>query len=101
MPPWAFQYFANALTASTLPWNRPGASGEPTSAMPWIVISVGVTPTSLASSAPLHPADDAAVVVVASLVPDVPLRPHAAATRTRTTTSATKDLDVLAPMVGL
>ena len=39
MPPLALTYSANALTASTLPWNRPGASGEPMSAITSMVIS--------------------------------------------------------------
>src|SRR5437660_12353954 len=40
--------------ASTLPWKSPGASGEPTSAVTATVMSVGVTPMSLAWSVALH-----------------------------------------------
>src|SRR6516164_8560578 len=39
--------------ASKLPWNRPGASGEPTSAMTSTLIVVGVIPTSVACSVTL------------------------------------------------
>src|SRR5262252_5850182 len=48
-------YFAHACTASTEPWNRPGASELPVSAITPMWISVGVTPTSLAVSASLPP----------------------------------------------
>src|SRR5258708_35376481 len=36
--------------ASRLPWNRPGASAEPTSAIVSTVMSVGVMPASVACS---------------------------------------------------
>src|SRR5437870_3853699 len=99
MPPWAFQYLANALTASTLPWNRPGASGDPTSAITWMVMSVAVTPTSLAWSVPWQADEVAAVVAVVSLVPDEPLRPQPAATSA--TARTTKYLDVFPRIPGL
>src|SRR3954468_12701677 len=58
------------------PWNRPGDRGEPTSAMTVTLMSVGVTPTSLASnvlplqaSAALLPVDDVAPRPSSPLLP--------------------------------
>src|SRR5437879_7004661 len=81
MPPLAFQYLANAFRASTLPWNRPGASGDPTSAITVTLMSVAVTPTSVSFSASdLHlSVAPAAVVLVPDallLLFDLSLRPH-------------------------
>ena len=57
MPPLALMYFGEALTASMLPWNSPGASGEPVSAITWTVMVSAVTPVSVASSVtPSHAA---------------------------------------------
>ena len=47
-PPLALMYSAHALTASTEPWNKPGRSDEPVSAITLTVIVVGLTPTSVA-----------------------------------------------------
>src|ERR1700680_2471009 len=52
-----------------LPWNRPGASGEPTSAMTSMVMSVEVTPPSVACSGVVH--WFGAVVDVAAAAPVV------------------------------
>src|SRR5579862_786237 len=54
--------------ASRLPWNRPGASGEPTSAITSMVMSVGVMPTSVACSVTLAHGLGAAVVALAAAV---------------------------------
>ena len=63
-PPVAFTCFANPSMASMLPWNGPGASGDPTSADTWILIVSGVTPTSVASSgAPSSPPAAGAAVL--------------------------------------
>ena len=67
-----------------MPWNRPGASGEPVSAITWMVIVSAVTPVSVASNVtPSHLALAAAVVAVpppsGSAALSEPLRPHAAA----------------------
>ena len=48
-PPLALMYSAKPLTASMLPWNRPGARGEPVSAITVTVMVSAVTPTSVAS----------------------------------------------------
>ena len=50
MPPLALMYFSKPFIASTLPWNRPGASGEPVSAITWTVMVSAVTPVSVASN---------------------------------------------------
>src|SRR6516164_9567078 len=49
--------------ASMFPWNRPGASGDPTSAMTSTVMSVGVTPTSVACRVVLPHWEDEFVAV--------------------------------------
>ena len=49
-PPLALMYSAHAFTPSTEPWNKPGRSDEPVSAITLTVIVVGLTPTSLAVS---------------------------------------------------
>ena len=48
MPPFALTYLPKARSASWLPWNRPGATDAPTSAITSIVILSAVTPTSVA-----------------------------------------------------
>ena len=92
-----------------LPWNRPGASGDPTSAITSMVIVVGVMPTSVACNGTLHglaavvgvPAAavvaDAAALVVAGWL--VPLREHAAAARAMTASTASHvDLRIWPPL---
>jgi hypothetical protein len=60
------------LTASIEPWNTPGASGEPVSAITRIVMSSGVTPTSVACSGSLLHLSAAVVAVVAATVVSLP-----------------------------
>ena len=48
-PPSAFTWSAHALIPSIEPWNKPGDSGEPTSAMTSTVMVSEVIPTSVAS----------------------------------------------------
>jgi hypothetical protein len=66
-PPLALTVLAQACTPSIEPWNNPGASGEPTSAITSIVMSFGVMPTSVACKGSLahFAAMSAAVVSVA------------------------------------
>ncbi len=54
----------HALTASIEPWNRPGANGEPVSAITKIVIASAVTPVSVACSGSEAHLSAAADVVV-------------------------------------
>src|SRR5579862_2024964 len=83
--------------ASKFPWNRPGASGEPTSAITSTVISVGVIPTSVDCRVTPEHGLGAAVVALADAVvagADVAggllelLREQAAATRHAATSAA-------------
>ena len=92
-PPLALMYFAHALTPSTEPWNRPGRSGEPVSAITVTVIVVGLTPTSVDFSCVVAHLSDVVGLFVGTVV--APLRspptflplPQPAATST--TTSST------------
>src|SRR4051812_3909368 len=69
-PPSALMVLPQAVTASIAPWKSPGASGDPVSAMTKTVISVGVTPTSVACSGSL-PHFAAAACAVDSVVAGV------------------------------
>src|SRR5437899_6737505 len=98
MPPWAFQYLANALTASTLPWNSPGDRGDPTSAITWIVMSPAVTPTSVACNVLLHADVVSAAVVAVDAASVLELRLHAPASRASATrTMAQRDRCICSP----
>ena len=85
IPPLALTYLAYASMASMLPWNNPGASGDPVSAITCTVMVSAVTPVSVASSVtPSHAALATAVVAVPPPPVDAfsePLRPQAAANK--------------------
>src|SRR3954451_18771319 len=70
-PPLALMYFAHACTASTEPWNRPGRSGEPVSAITVTVMFFAVTPFSVALSVVLwHLSDVVGVLPAGTVDPD-------------------------------
>src|SRR5581483_1698620 len=92
-----------------LPWNRPGARAEPTSAMTSTVMVVGVTPTSVACSVVVaHWLAAVVVVAAAAAVEDGPpavgavvalrpLREHAPAASDATTSTASDLVAFIAP----
>ncbi len=106
MPPLALMYFSKPFRASTLPWKRPGASGEPVSAITWMVIVSAVTPVSVASNVtPSHAAlrgrgggvpPPSSVGLVSE-----PLRPQAAATRPNATSRHSTLLRFTVPPCGV
>ena len=67
-PPLALMYSAHALTASTEPWNKPGRSDEPVSAITLTVIVVGLTPTSVAIAVVVEQTSEVVFVAGAELV---------------------------------
>src|SRR4051794_29173481 len=67
-PPLAFTVLAHACSPSIEPWKRPGARGDPTSAMTSTVRFLASTPTSLAVSASVPHFPAAAVVAVSPAV---------------------------------
>lgn len=80
-----------------MPWNNPGASGDPTSAIVSIVTVSAVTPTSVAFSAsPAHPDAWLAVVGVACSFGDS-LRPQAVATAASRQHAATQRMRFMVP----
>ncbi len=74
-------YLAHASTPSTEPWNKPGLSDDPVSAVTVTVIVVGLTPISLAVSCVVLHASDVVGAVDPGVIPPpifLPL-PHPAA----------------------
>ena len=71
MPPCALMYLAKPWTPATEPANRPGSTGTSTSATTAIRIVVGVTPTSVALSAP-PPLDWAPALLMPSPAASMP-----------------------------
>src|ERR1043165_5254866 len=94
-------YLAHASTASTEPWNKPGRSDEPVSAITLTVIVVGVTPTSLAVSVVVLQISDVVSVSADVLVVSPPpiflplLHAEAANKMTRRTPTMPKRLTTL------